>query len=681
METPGDTSQNQDLPVGGHYDFSTVVEQGENQAILPSDVTGDALDETPQEHVQFFALRQGRYTKSCIYIDEEDLLPQIDGFDGADYMTYDSWEKAYEYIQESQHQILQDTAATENDPNFQRDQAEQLEEESEWERRFIELIDYHYAHGTSDVPTHTDLGHFVARQRLEYKHFISNKARYLTQDRVNRLKNIDFCFGGQKDRKSFQTHVEELVHYRSKNGGRDPPNGSMLSKWISNMQKRYLEFKKGNTSVSGMDLVKCEIIERLGFDWSTEDTAAVEVLVLRMDQTEHPEIAETGAEASGNIEERATSRISHVEEVPLVRQTVAQAETAGVAFITTEPGQSDAQLFSIPLESNAVLQAETNIAQNMPPTKKRKLDLMSDESWDNLYEELKRFKAKNGHCIPPVQPATKLRQWVDKVRLEYKKLRAGNLSLLTAQRIQSLNDIGFQFERKVKPRTWEERFQELTCFNQNFGHCKVPRLFNQPSYEGLGKWVADQRMKYNYMMKGKKSNMTEERAQRLTDLGMVWSVFKLPPKEERAERKPWSHRYQELLEFKKQHGHTLVPQAFPVLGQWVHTQRVNYKLMKQGRKSAMTPEQNIKLQEVGFTFEVMPRKNQSLRQSLGNPFPHLPLIQSKDDEPAELGIEHVFNDSNKESEVVQDEAFDPFTRQMFEESKQCINTSKSIYEL
>jgi len=109
------------------------------------------------------------------------------------------------------------------------------------------------------------------------------------------------------------------------------------------------------------------------------------------------------------------------------------------------------------------------------------------KSWDNLYEELKRFKAKNGHCIPPVQPATKLRQWVDKVRLEYKKLRAGNLSLLTAQRIQSLNDIGFQFERKVKPRTWEERFQELTCFNHNFGHCKVPRLFNQPSYEALGK--------------------------------------------------------------------------------------------------------------------------------------------------------------------------------------------------
>ena len=155
----------------------------------------------------------------------------------------------------------------------------------------------------------------------------------------------------------------------------------------------------------------------------------------------------------------------------------------------------------------------------------------------------------------------------------------------------------------MKPRTWEERFQELKEFEDKFEHCKVPRLFNQPSYEGLGKWVADQRMKYNHMLKGKKSNMTPEKAQRLTDLGMVWAVFKLPPKDERAERKPWSHRFQELLDFKKQHGHMIVPQAFPVLGQWTHTQRVNHKLMKQGRKSGMTPDQANKLHEVGFPFE------------------------------------------------------------------------------
>jgi hypothetical protein len=65
----------------------------------------------------------------------------------------------------------------------------------------------------------------------------------------------------------------------------------------------------------------------------------------------------------------------------------------------------------------------------------------------------------------------------------------------------------------------------------------------------------------------------------------------------------WSHRFQELLEFEKQYGHTRVPQHFPVLGQWVHSQRVNYKLLKQNRKSAMTAEQALQLEQVGFEFE------------------------------------------------------------------------------
>jgi len=217
---------------------------------------------------------------------------------------------------------------------------------------------------------------------------------------------------------------------------------------------------------------------------------------------------------------------------------------------------------------------------------------------------------------------------MEKQRSEYKKIRAGEDSYLTLLRIQRLNDIGFSFEAKCKPKTWEERYEELVEFNANFGHCKVPRLYN-----GLGKWVADQRQKYSKLLQSKKTNMTPEKAQKLTDLGMIWVVFKLPPKEERAERKPWAERFQELLAFQNEHGHTVVPQHFPVLGHWVHTQRVHYKLMKQGRKSLMTPEQAFQLADIGFTFEVMPRKKSTVRQSLGNPYPHLPLIASATDTP------------------------------------------------
>mmetsp|Transcript_1369 Transcript_1369/g.1960 ORF Transcript_1369/g.1960 Transcript_1369/m.1960 type:complete len:112 (+) Transcript_1369:2418-2753(+) len=89
---------------------------------------------------------------------------------------------------------------------------------------------------------------------------------------------------------------------------------------------------------------------------------------------------------------------------------------------------------------------------------------------------------------------------------------------------------------------------------------------------------------------------------------MVWSVLKSPPPERRVERKPWEFRFQELLAFKEEHGHTVVPQHYPVLGSWVHSQRVHYKLMKKGKPSQMTPEQAYKLADIGFAFEVMPRK-------------------------------------------------------------------------
>jgi len=43
---------------------------------------------------------------------------------------------------------------------------------------------------------------------------------------------------------------------------------------------------------------------------------------------------------------------------------------------------------------------------------------------------------------------------------------------------------------------------------------------------------------------------------------MIWSIFKSPPREERAERKPWVARFEELLAYKEEFGHTVVPQVF-----------------------------------------------------------------------------------------------------------------------
>ena len=59
---------------------------------------------------------------------------------------------------------------------------------------------------------------------------------------------------------------------------------------------------------------------------------------------------------------------------------------------------------------------------------------------------------------------TPLRKWFEKQRVEYKKIRNGEESNLTTQRMQLLHDIEFQFVRKYIPHSWDERFEELVEF-------------------------------------------------------------------------------------------------------------------------------------------------------------------------------------------------------------------------
>ena len=75
-------------------------------------------------------------------------------------------------------------------------------------------------------------------------------------------------------------------------------------------------------------------------------------------------------------------------------------------------------------------------------------------------------------------------------------------------------------------------------------------------------------------------------------------------------------RYNALVAYKKERGHCLVPQGFsenPSLGNWVSTQRVNYKKLQESNKngkpemewsSYMTKARFEKLNELGFVWDV-----------------------------------------------------------------------------
>lgn len=106
--------------------------------------------------------------------------------------------------------------------------------------------------------------------------------------------------------------------------------------------------------------------------------------------------------------------------------------------------------------------------------------------------------------------------------------------------------------------------------------------------------------------------LTEDRISRLNELGFVWSL-----------RDDWTKHYEELKQFKKEHGHCNVPARYSKnrrLGIWVSAQRQQYKQMQLGveeesgsRTTPLTEDRITLLNELGFTWTI--RSRDSLGES------------------------------------------------------------------
>eukprot|EP00523_Entomoneis_sp_CCMP467_P006632 CAMPEP_0168732892 /NCGR_PEP_ID=MMETSP0724-20121128/8001_1 /TAXON_ID=265536 /ORGANISM="Amphiprora sp., Strain CCMP467" /LENGTH=343 /DNA_ID=CAMNT_0008779917 /DNA_START=113 /DNA_END=1144 /DNA_ORIENTATION=- len=68
----------------------------------------------------------------------------------------------------------------------------------------------------------------------------------------------------------------------------------------------------------------------------------------------------------------------------------------------------------------------------------------------------------------------------------------------------------------------------------------------------------------------------------------------------------WTEKFDELVEYRKTMGHCLVPHTYHEnlpLARWVKRQRYQFKLMKEGKSSTMTPDRVRALEEIGFIWD------------------------------------------------------------------------------
>jgi Helicase associated domain len=148
---------------------------------------------------------------------------------------------------------------------------------------------------------------------------------------------------------------------------------------------------------------------------------------------------------------------------------------------------------------------------------------------------------------------------------------------------------------------WIAKYLELIEFKRLHGHCCVPTKWH--GNFALAQWVKRQRYQYQLAKAGKPSSLTKQRRLLLDQAEFVWDL----------QDAVWEERLNDLMEFRKSHGHCKVPSKYPQnpdLAIWAKCQRRHFSAFcahtSSGREwtsITMSMERILKLAKVGFVFD------------------------------------------------------------------------------
>ncbi len=205
--------------------------------------------------------------------------------------------------------------------------------------------------------------------------------------------------------------------------------------------------------------------------------------------------------------------------------------------------------------------------------------------WSDTFQRLLAFQRDHGHVNvletynDGLTPHLGL--WIRTQRKAYREQR------MDADRIDTLEAIGFKWDTKDCHPQWNDTFQRLQLYVQEHGHANVPTRYNDGHKPHLGSWVLEQRKAW------RAQTMDSNRFEMLDALGFQWNVKKSAP--------TWSDTLQRLQVFVQEHGHANVPWNYndghkPHLGNWVRHQRRGY------RNHTMDSDHVLALEALGFSW-------------------------------------------------------------------------------
>lgn len=201
-----------------------------------------------------------------------------------------------------------------------------------------------------------------------------------------------------------------------------------------------------------------------------------------------------------------------------------------------------------------------------------------NDPYPTFYPQLVAFKAEHGNLTVSRAKHPELWKFMRKCRDQYRRAtRAGNKEsrLLTPQRIEELNSLGFQWQRPIKDDNWDEMYPQLVEFQRQHGHCRATgntdlasfvQQLRKGNYEAVSEVMKENGEGSSNLLS---KYVTPERIKLLNDIGFEWKLWN---------RDPWEQRFFEVQDYKKTHGNCIIgPNFSNSLNGWVKTQRKGYR--------------------------------------------------------------------------------------------------------
>ncbi|GFH61990.1 hypothetical protein CTEN210_18466 [Chaetoceros tenuissimus] len=524
------------------------------------------------------------YTWKTVYGDQRlvDLARELRGKsadseeeeeNGDDYSDDDDNDSDdHEFINDDEEEGDDDNDEEEDSSSSEEEEVKESKFDKRWNDKYKQLKEYKAQNGHCNVPRvyepNKALGTWVYKQRQEYRKMSEGLYSWITQERVEKLENIGFSWVVLRSNDTWNESLKKLKEFKAQNGHCNVPQGyeanKALGKWVSAQRQSYILKSKGLQSWLTEERV--EKLNNIGFVWAPKkDTWHKRLEQLKEFKAKHGHC---------NVPQGYKSNKSlaiWLEHQRFQHKLMSKGAHSNMTEYRVEK-----------LESIGILW-NPNV-----------------DIWNDRYKQVKEFKAKNGHCNVPREYAQNktLGSWVHRQRTEYSLMKKGLQSKMTEDRVEKLENIGFVWS--TKKDTWKERYEELKEYHAQQGHCNVPS--NYEPNKTLGNWVGSQRAHYRLMCEGLKSSMTEERVEKLENIGFEWKLRKNVQK-----NTSWDERLRQLKNFKAQYGHCNVSannKLYKSLGIWVGTQRSQYKQFHRA-PSDIIRERIAILESMGFVWTPM----------------------------------------------------------------------------